>query len=201
MARQAKITDEQILDAARAVFLEEGFAARTLKIAQRAGISEGTIFKRFPTKDALFAAALDIEYPPSWHRLAEERMGTGDIRENLITIMLSLLSFHLDTVPRLFSRIGHPSPGQNGEKHPPGQLLAMDVQMMTRYLKHEMSLGRIRTCDTDLLSSLLIGSLIHQSIQCTLEQKNLSAAERRKIANGLFTLIWDGISPNPDLTP
>ena len=56
MARTRTISDEQILDAAQAVFLEQGPQATTSAIADRAGISEGTIFKRFPTKQALFFA-------------------------------------------------------------------------------------------------------------------------------------------------
>jgi len=80
MARHATITDDQILDAARAVFIEEGFRARTSKVAQLAGVSEGTIFKRFETKERLFLAALQIPYPAPWHALLERLAGTGDVR-------------------------------------------------------------------------------------------------------------------------
>lgn len=58
MARSRSITDEQILEAARAVFLEDGFSASTLEIARRAGISEASIFKRFSTKENLFLQLL-----------------------------------------------------------------------------------------------------------------------------------------------
>ncbi|MEL6856690.1 MAG: TetR family transcriptional regulator, partial [Cyanobacteria bacterium J06607_13] len=42
MARPRKITIEQILEAAQAVFLEKGFGASTQEIASAAGISEGS---------------------------------------------------------------------------------------------------------------------------------------------------------------
>ena len=60
MARTARITEERILEAAREVFLAEGFGAQTAKIAQRAGVSEGSIFKRFATKEALFYVLLAV---------------------------------------------------------------------------------------------------------------------------------------------
>ena len=60
MARPPSISNQQILDAARAVFLAHGLAkASTVDIARRAGVSEGSIFNRFPTKDDLFRAAMD----------------------------------------------------------------------------------------------------------------------------------------------
>jgi AcrR family transcriptional regulator len=45
MARPPKITNEEILAAARQVFLEQGEGGSTLEIAEKAGISEASIFK------------------------------------------------------------------------------------------------------------------------------------------------------------
>ena len=50
---------EAILDAATAVFLEQGFSgASTAEIARRAGASKQTIYMLFPSKAALFAALM-----------------------------------------------------------------------------------------------------------------------------------------------
>jgi AcrR family transcriptional regulator len=50
----------QILAVGREVFAERGFhAAGTAEIAARAGCSEPTIYKYFPSKQALFAAVLE----------------------------------------------------------------------------------------------------------------------------------------------
>mgnify|MGYP001134528590 CR=1 FL=1 len=59
MARPTSIDDDQILTAARAVFLEHGIRGTTLEVAQRAGVSEGSIFKRWKTKEELFHAAMN----------------------------------------------------------------------------------------------------------------------------------------------
>ena len=45
-----------LLDAAAAVFAEHGLEASTAEIARRAGVGQGTVFRRFPTKDDLVAA-------------------------------------------------------------------------------------------------------------------------------------------------
>jgi AcrR family transcriptional regulator len=46
----------RLLDAAAEVFAEHGLEASTAEIARRAGVGQGTVFRRFPTKDDLVAA-------------------------------------------------------------------------------------------------------------------------------------------------
>lgn len=53
---------EAILTAARTCFAKQGFAATTTKsLAQAASISEGLLFKHFPSKAALYSEILDEE--------------------------------------------------------------------------------------------------------------------------------------------
>jgi AcrR family transcriptional regulator len=52
---------ERILEAARAVFAEQGLEATVADVAQRAGVGTATIFRRFPTKDDLVSAMLEQE--------------------------------------------------------------------------------------------------------------------------------------------
>jgi AcrR family transcriptional regulator len=47
---------KRLLDAAVEVFSEHGLEASTAEIARRAGVGQGTVFRRFPTKDDLVAA-------------------------------------------------------------------------------------------------------------------------------------------------
>jgi AcrR family transcriptional regulator len=46
----------RLLDVAEAVFARKGIAASTEEIAQEAGVGIGTVFRHFPTKEALLAA-------------------------------------------------------------------------------------------------------------------------------------------------
>jgi AcrR family transcriptional regulator len=48
-----------VLESARALFAAEGYGgATTLRIAERAGVSETVLFRHFPTKERLFEAAV-----------------------------------------------------------------------------------------------------------------------------------------------
>jgi AcrR family transcriptional regulator len=49
---------DRLLGAAAECFAEQGVDASVDEIARRAGVGHGTVFRRFPTKDALLAAVL-----------------------------------------------------------------------------------------------------------------------------------------------
>jgi len=49
---------DRLLEAAGECFAEQGVDASIDEIARRAGVGHGTVFRRFPTKDALLAAVL-----------------------------------------------------------------------------------------------------------------------------------------------
>jgi AcrR family transcriptional regulator len=50
---------DAVLDAARALFAERGIDVPVDEIARAAGLGIGTVYRRFPTKDALVAAVVD----------------------------------------------------------------------------------------------------------------------------------------------
>lgn len=61
----------ELLEAALDLFVEKGFAAtRAEEVAQRAGVSKGTLFLYFPTKEDLFKEVVRTNissHYPAWH--------------------------------------------------------------------------------------------------------------------------------------
>jgi len=57
--RRKETRPQELLDAALALFVEKGFAAtRTEQVAQRAGVSKGTLYLYYPSKEDLFKAVV-----------------------------------------------------------------------------------------------------------------------------------------------
>ncbi|GAA4256095.1 TetR/AcrR family transcriptional regulator [Dactylosporangium darangshiense] len=54
----ARRNRERVLEAAQDVFAAEGVGAPTEAVARRAGVGIGTVFRHFPTKEALLEAVL-----------------------------------------------------------------------------------------------------------------------------------------------
>jgi len=78
-----------ILDAALEAFVENGFAATRLEdVAQRAGVSKGTLYLYFESKEALFKAAVRENIVPFLER-AEQRVEAyrGPSRDLLAEVM------------------------------------------------------------------------------------------------------------------
>ncbi len=201
MARTTTITEEQILEAARAVFLEEGFGAQTAKIARRAQVSEGSIFKRFPTKEALFFAALRIERPPAWYVELDQRVGIGDCRENLLAIFHGILLFFHTMLPRTVTTMGSLGPMAHktfeGLEHP----IVTDNNRLSEFLRREMDLGRLRDCDAKLLARLILGALSSYVFSAMIIRQDLTEAELLKIAEGTLDFLWSGIAPPKPADP
>ncbi|WP_197938768.1 TetR/AcrR family transcriptional regulator [Phytohabitans flavus] len=61
----------RVLDAADEIFATKGVGASTEEVAKRAGVGVGTVFRHFPTKEALLEAVLVARFG----RLAEEARG------------------------------------------------------------------------------------------------------------------------------
>jgi AcrR family transcriptional regulator len=57
--RRKETRPQELLDAALALFVEKGFAAtRAEEVAQRAGVSKGTLYLYYPSKEELFKAVV-----------------------------------------------------------------------------------------------------------------------------------------------
>ncbi len=163
MARPPKITDEQILEAAHAMFLEHGPDVTTMQIARHAGISEGTIFKRFKTKEQLFTASMTKGmFTMEWIQSLNELSGKGDLKANLERITREMLAFFNDLIPRahmVMSRHGsHMKDMFQGNPNSP-PLFAL--RHLVTFLQTEQSLGRLRHAHAELIAHMLMGSIHH----------------------------------------
>src|SRR3954471_21357482 len=83
LRRDALENREGILEAARSTFAELGIDASVEQIAARAGVGIGTLYRRFPTKDALIDAIFQ-EHLELMAAAAEEAAQAGDAWEGLL---------------------------------------------------------------------------------------------------------------------
>ena len=87
-----------IVDAALPLFARKGFAATTTKeIAQAAGVSEGLIFKHFPSKASLYEAIFlsCVDGDPEYERLIALPPGTA----TLVQMIQGLVGYFVMEVP------------------------------------------------------------------------------------------------------
>lgn len=167
MARRAKFRDEDLLNAAREVFLAHGMSATTADVAERAGVAEGTLFHRFKSKQALFREALrpGLQEPAGVTRLLESA-GKRPIADALVEAGLAIIDSLREQIPALMLVWSNPGPegicGLIAELEPPGKQM---VRTLARYFEAEIRLGRLRRVDSEIAARGLVGSIFDYAME------------------------------------
>jgi AcrR family transcriptional regulator len=162
--RPTSIREEEILDAARDVFRAEGHAATTAKIAKRARVSQGILFYRYQSREALLAAVIRREtQPPELLREIAANAGKRSVRENLERIIETLLENVSRAHPFVELAMTSPTSGEihkllfaKTTKPPPQQI----VELISHYFAAEMELGRVRAIDKTTAARAIFGACI-----------------------------------------
>ena len=98
--RPAGLQGGDLLDVARTVFVEHGFAATTMHaIAARAGISKASLYRDHPSKDALFAAVVTdwaARGRGAMRPLVEQLLDAKDLHAALVDLATTLQAAVLD---------------------------------------------------------------------------------------------------------
>ena len=162
MARPASISEDAILNAARRVFLKHGYQAGTAQVAREAGVSEGSLFKHFKTKQALFLAAMAVEsQEQEWEARLMQSVGTGDIRKTLEHVGLQMLRRLQILMPCIMmvnaSGITFTRTGQCEDDPPPLRL----IRLLTRYFRAEIKAGRLAMTAPEMQAHAFIGAISH----------------------------------------
>lgn len=189
MARPIKVSDRGILDAAREVFLARGLKATTAEVAVRAGISEGTIFNRFNTKDELFHAAMELELAePSWLVDLCANVNRGDLTDNLVALGLHGLDYFQVAVPMKILQWSNRGSAMSG-----GPLPRM-VKKLASYFEAEMRCGRMRRHDSEIVARTFLGGLVTYAYMQSVEQADELPMPREMFVRGLVNVLRCGVS-------
>jgi AcrR family transcriptional regulator len=164
MARPVTISDDTLLEAARAVFLEHGIRATSSEVARRAGVSEGTLFKRFRTKESLFHAAMSMSLEGDSAEFVgslEGRVGRGSLRGQLEEVAVLGIAFFRKIVPlHMMTWSSQPKLERGGPEDARGEHRAVEGRRLFEgYFEGERRLGRLRNVDVSVLARAFMGAL------------------------------------------
>jgi AcrR family transcriptional regulator len=85
---RSRATTAAILEAAARVFAEHGYAAGTTnRIAERAGVSVGSLYEYYPNKDAILVALVEAHFRESAARLGEQMAAVENAGLPLATLV------------------------------------------------------------------------------------------------------------------
>jgi AcrR family transcriptional regulator len=93
LRKDAERNRRRVLDAAGALFAEEGLHVTLDAVAQRAGVGVGTVYRRFPDKDALIDALFEDRLD-AVAALAETALDADDAWAGLVGFLEGSLELH-----------------------------------------------------------------------------------------------------------
>jgi AcrR family transcriptional regulator len=186
------------LEVARAVFLEKGFRATTQEVAERAGVSEGSLFHRFRTKEALFRSAMNLDPVEIQLQIGNALTAAQDapIDEALTAVGRRLLDLGKDHIPLMMMSWSNPEacsePGHVERKAAYKQIL----YRLISYFDEQIRSGRLRTVDTECLTRVFLGSLHHYCMVRVMNPDSESVMiPEGMYLRGLVDLVLHGTLP------
>ncbi len=159
MARPQRVSDEQILETARQMFLEHGPNVSMEVIADRLGVSAQAVFKRFSTKQELLLECLRPPSVPPW--TAELQPGPTDepLAQQLTHVVTVISQFFVEMAARMavlrWSGISEKELVCHYDPPPP----VIGIRALSSWLRKAHERGLIRAVDTEATAMALLGSL------------------------------------------
>jgi len=191
--RPPVISDEKILDTARDVFLEQGIRATTAEVALRARISEGTIFHRFKSKDALFRAAMrfDPAQGPQLIAALLPRVGAPDLHASLVELGTRILGLGRVILPVMMMSWSNPSGEYSLEKIVNRrERFQTPLQPLCAFLEAEMDGGRLLRTNVQVLGRAFLGGLRDYCMTELLHRDDPQRPPMEAFVEGLVELLF-----------
>ena len=202
MTARGDRTRAKLLEATLAVVAEVGYArASTRAIAMAAGVSEGTIYRHFPDKAALFLATVleSNTAVVAWVTRLPARAGEGTVEGNLIDAAVQLASLRDQILPLELAIAADPELAAQrqrviaaaGPSLPPGP-----PEAIAAYLAAEQRLGRVRgDVDPREAATMLLGVLFTLGTMRPFGDEVLSPD---RVASGVQLLVRGIQPPTPE---
>lgn len=196
MSRPRQVSDEQILAAARACFLEHGPSAPASAIAERLGVSQAALFKRFGSKKRLLVESLLPPQVPPWVALLEEGPDNRPLAEQLLELSLQISHFFRGLVPCISmlraSSVRIEEVFGDSEMPPPLRGSRALESWVRRAQRQERLAADVSPA---VFAHALLGGLSHGAFLAYLAGTEGPAVDEEEQVRGLVDLLLRGLLP------
>jgi len=166
--RRKEARPQELMDAALALFAEKGFAATRLDdVAHKAGVSKGTLYLYFDSKDELFKAVVRSGIVPAIleaERLLEDFAGSASaLVEQIVSGWWHLMvTTHLSAVPKIMISEARNFPELASFYH--DEVISRGKAMLVRALQRGVSTGEFRPIDVEAAVHILMAPLVMRAV-------------------------------------
>lgn len=202
--RRADARPDEVLDAALDLFTERGFAATRMEdVAARAGVSKGTVYLYFPSKEAVLEGLVRRAIVPvATSALSMAADFEGDPR-GAITLVLKTLGRRLAdpatmAVPKVVLRevLGFPHLAQTYRR----EVLDRVIPAVSAVIRRAVEAGHFRPVDPELTVRSIVGPvMVHVMLAEVFEVMPAGGLELDRLVDNHLAILFDGLSASaPD---
>ena len=182
-------TEEKIIQAATLLFKQQGYTkTTTISIAEKAGVSEVTVFRYFKTKENLFKrVVMDITskagIPSSGSFI------TGDLEKDLLFIAYHALKYFINNGKTIrmmmFETVNHPEIVSMISEIP-----FQNINLISEYMKRQDKAGKINCENSYKCAEVFISSLLGYGVGLTaLKDKEPDENEIKETAEFIVSAL------------
>jgi AcrR family transcriptional regulator len=200
--RPPKIDVERVLVVAREVFLARGIRATTQEVAEQAGISEGSLFHKFRTKEGLFRAAMNLPdgTVPDLILSAVGELEGMELKEALLQLSHALLDIGKVGIPLLMMSWSNQNACSAHFDHNRARFREV-MKRIAGYLERQMVAGRLRNIDPEVVARTFLGATHHYCMTRLMAgDDDDSIIPESMFARGLVDLLLNGALASPPST-
>ncbi len=198
--RRAEARPDEMLDAALAVFSEKGFAAAKVdEVARRAGVSKGTVYLYFPSKEALMEGIVRRAVAPIAERAVPDMAAfEGDVRLPIAMLIETLRKLLSDpqnmAVPRLILREIMNFPGLVELYR--REVLGKVIPVLTALVARGVASGQLRKVDPEMTVRSIIGPILaHVALNEIFGIRPEEGLALDRLVENHLDILFHGISP------
>lgn len=198
--RRAEARPDEMLDAALAVFSEKGFAAAKVdEVARRAGVSKGTVYLYFPSKEALMEGIVRRAVAPIAERAVPDMAQfEGDPRLPIAMLVHTLQNLLADpnnlAVPRLILREIMNFPGLADLYR--REVLGKVIPVLTALVARGVASGQLRKVDPEMTVRSIIGPILaHVALSQVFGIEPEEGLALDRLVENHLDILFFGLSP------
>jgi len=193
VSRRREVSDEEIIKAARKVFLEKGIQEPVQTVANELAVSAATLFVRMGTKQRLIDAALWPPDPPVLKTLQQGFHAVVPFEVQLRKILWDLAVYAKAEIPPTFTLYAagcRDKVGDNLSEVPPRQLR----RALTKWLGQAVRHGVV-ACDPRTVAEVMIGTLEARAMHDFLARHEATDRETRTFIRSMVATILESSHP------
>ncbi|MCI2400561.1 TetR/AcrR family transcriptional regulator [Aliiroseovarius subalbicans] len=196
--RRAEDRPDELLDAAVALFIEQGYARTSVaQIAARAGLSKGAVYLYFPSKQAILEGLVARAITPVGAELmAQVAAEARDIRQ-MLTVFLTSLAQRLSdpatlAIPKIVIREAVVAPEIAQMYH--DAVLAQALPIMIQLIQRGIDNGQFRDVDPEMTVRTVMGPvLVHIFLAEIFGIQPAGGLALDRLIDNHLTILFDGL--------